>query len=151
MTTAVVFFLVLSMFTLVVVFSANTLLLQRERQNVNNTISKVVTYIEKDWDSDEELSPEPLLAALYSPKNIYPSIINGVLSEKRSLDGQVAVSNRLYSNQSIYVYDKKGTFIFTSEEDTDSPPGMSEVNKLKLVSYKGKAWFLTTSSNLWQG
>ena len=36
MTTAVVFFLVLSMFTLVVVFSANTLLLQRERQNVNN-------------------------------------------------------------------------------------------------------------------
>ena len=92
MTTAVVFFLVLSMFTLVVVFSANTLLLQRERQNVNNTISKVVTYIEKDWDSDEELSPEPLLAALYSPKNIYPSIINGVLSEKRSLDGQVAVS-----------------------------------------------------------
>ena len=78
MTTAVVFFLVLSMFTLVVVFSANTLLLQRERQNVNNTISKVVTYIEKDWDSDEELSPEPLLAALYSPKNIYPSIINGV-------------------------------------------------------------------------
>ena len=37
MTTAVVFFLVLSMFTLVVVFSANTLLLQRERQNVNNT------------------------------------------------------------------------------------------------------------------
>ena len=47
MTTAVVFFLVLSMFTLVVVFSANTLLLQRERQNVNNTISKVVTYIEK--------------------------------------------------------------------------------------------------------
>ena len=72
MTTAVVFFLVLSMFTLVVVFSANTLLLQRERQNVNNTISKVVTYIEKDWDSDEELSPEPLLAALYSPKNIYP-------------------------------------------------------------------------------
>ena len=79
MTTAVVFFLVLSMFTLVVVFSANTLLLQRERQNVNNTISKVVTYIEKDWDSDEELSPEPLLAALYSPKNIYASIINGVL------------------------------------------------------------------------
>ena len=57
MTTAVVFFLVLSMFTLVVIFSANTLLLQRERQNVNNTISKVVTYIEKDWDSDEELSP----------------------------------------------------------------------------------------------
>ena len=142
MTTAVVFFLVLSMFTLVVVFSANTLLLQRERQNVNNTISKVVTYIEKDWDSDEELSPEPLLAALYSPKNIYPSIINGVLSEKRSLDGQVAVSNRLYSNQSVYVYDKKGTFIFTSEEDTDSPPGMSEVNKLKLVSYKGKRGFL---------
>ena len=46
MTTAVVFFLVLSMFTLVVVFSANTLLLQRERQNVNTTISKVVTYIE---------------------------------------------------------------------------------------------------------
>lgn len=81
--------------------------MQRERQNVNNTISKVVTYIEKDWDSDEELSPEPLLAALYSPKNIYPSIINGVLSEKRSLDGQVAVSNRLYSNQSIYVYDKR--------------------------------------------
>ncbi|MGO2208299.1 MAG: histidine kinase dimerization/phospho-acceptor domain-containing protein, partial [Streptococcus thermophilus] len=142
MTTAVVFFLVLSMFTLVVVFSANTLLLQRERQNVNNTISKVVTYIEKDWDSDEELSPEPLLAAFYSPKNIYPSIINGVLSEKRSLDGQVAVSNRLYSNQSVYVYDKKGTFIFTSEEDTDSPPGMSEVNKLKLVSYKGKRGFL---------
>lgn len=58
MTTAVVFFLVLSMFTLVVIFSANTLLLQRERQNVNTTISKVVTYIEKDWDSDEELSPE---------------------------------------------------------------------------------------------
>lgn len=75
MTTAVVFFLVLSMFTLVVIFSANTLLLQRERQNVNTTISKVVTYIEKDWDSDEELSPEPLLAALYSPKNIYASII----------------------------------------------------------------------------
>ena len=47
MTTAVVFFLVLSMFTLVVIFSANTLLLQRERQNVNTTISKVVTYIEK--------------------------------------------------------------------------------------------------------
>ena len=65
MTTAVVFFLVLSMFTLVVVFSANTLLLQRERQNVNTTISKVVTYIEKDWDSDEELSPEPLLAEKY--------------------------------------------------------------------------------------
>ena len=39
MTTAVVFFLVLSMFTLVVIFSANTLLLQRERQNVNTTIS----------------------------------------------------------------------------------------------------------------
>lgn len=96
MTTAVVFFLVLSMFTLVVVFSANTLLLQRERQNVNTTISKVVTYIEKDWDSDEELSPEPLLAALYSPKNIYASIINGVLSEKHSLDGQVAISNKLY-------------------------------------------------------
>ena len=38
MTTAVVFFLVLSMFTLVVIFSANTLLLQRERQNVNTTI-----------------------------------------------------------------------------------------------------------------
>ncbi len=69
-------------------FSANTLLLQRERQNVNTTIAKVVTYIEKDWDSDEELSPEPLLAALYSPKNIYASIINGVLSEKHSLDGQ---------------------------------------------------------------
>ena len=66
-TAAVVFFLVLSMFTLVVVLSANTLLLQRERQNVNNTISKVVTYIEKDWDSDEELSPESLLSALYSP------------------------------------------------------------------------------------
>ena len=65
-----------------------------------------------------------------------------MLSEKRSLDGQVAVSNRLYSNQSVYVYDKKGTFIFTSEEDTDSPPGMSEVNKLKLVSYKGKRGFL---------
>ena len=121
MTTAVVFFLVLSMFTLVVVFSANTLLLQRERQNVNTTISKVVTYIEKDWDSDEELSPEPLLAALYSPKNIYASIINGVLSEKHSLDGQVAISNKLYSNQSVFVYDKKGTFIFTSEENTDSP------------------------------
>ena len=86
MTTAVVFFLVLSLFTLVVIFSANTLLLQRERQNVNTTIAKVVTYIEKDWDSDEELSPEPLLAALYSPKNIYASIINGVLSEKHSLD-----------------------------------------------------------------
>lgn len=28
------------------------------------------------------------------------------------------------------------------EEDTDSPPGMSEVNKLKLVSYKGKRGFL---------
>ena len=92
MTTAVVFFLVLSMFTLVVVFSANTLLLQRERQNVNNTISKVVTYIEKDWDSDEELSPEPLLAALYSPKNIYPSIINGVLSERRPLLGMLKFS-----------------------------------------------------------
>ena len=65
-----------------------------------------------------------------------------MLYEKRSLDGQVAVSNRLYSNQSVYVYDKKGTFIFTSEEDTDSPPGMSEVNKLKLVSYKGKRGFL---------
>ena len=142
MTTAVVFFLVLSMFTLVVVFSANTLLLQRERQNVNNTIAKVVTYIEKDWDSDEELSPEPLLAALYSPKNIYASIINGVLSEKHSLDGQVAISNKLYSNQSVFVYDKKGTFIFTSEENTDSPPGMSEVNKLKSVSYKGKRGFL---------
>ena len=142
MTTAVVFFLVLSMFTLVVVFSANTLLLQRERQNVNNTISKVVTYIEKDWDSDEELSPEPLLAALYSPKNIYASIINGVLSEKHSLDGQVAISNKLFSNQSVFVYDKKGTFIFTSEENTDSPPGMSEVNKLKSVSYKGKRGFL---------
>ena len=142
MTTAVVFFLVLSMFTLVVVFSANTLLLQRERQNVNATISKVVTYIEKDWDSDEELSPEPLLAALYSPKNIYASIINGVLSEKHSLDGQVAISNKLYSNQSVFVYDKKGTFIFTSEENTDSPPGMSEVNKLKSVSYKGKRGFL---------
>ena len=142
MTTAVVFFLVLSMFTLVVVFSANTLLLQRERQNVNTTISKVVTYIEKDWDSDEELSPEPLLAALYSPKNIYASIINGVLSEKHSLDGQVAISNKLYSNQSVFVYDKKGTFIFTSEENTDSPPGMSEVNKLKSVSYKGKRGFL---------
>ncbi|PZD56888.1 HAMP domain-containing sensor histidine kinase [Streptococcus salivarius] len=142
MTTAVVFFLVLSMFTLVVVFSANTLLLQRERQNVNNTISKVVTYIEKDWDSDEELSPEPLLAALYSPKNIYASIINGVLSEKHSLDGQVAISNKLFFNQSVFVYDKKGTFIFTSEENTDSPPGMSEVNKLKSVSYKGKRGFL---------
>ena len=142
MTAAVVFFLVLSMFTLVVVFSANMLLLQRERQNVNNTISKVVTYIEKDWDSDEELSPERLLAALYSPKNIYASMVNGVLSEKHSLDGQVAVSNKLYSNQSVYVYDKKGTFIFTSEEDTDSPPGMSEVNKLKSVSYKGKRGFL---------
>ena len=142
MTAAVVFFLVLSMFTLVVVFSANMLLLQRERQNVNNTISKVVTYIEKDWDSDEELSPEPLLVALYSPKNIYASMINGVLSEKHFLDGQVAVSNKLYSNQSVYVYDKKGTFIFTSEEDTDSPPGMSEVNKLKSVSYKGKRGFL---------
>ena len=142
MTTAVVFFLVLSMFTLVVVFSANTLLLQRERQNVNATISKVVTYIEKDWDSDEELSPEQLLAALYSPKNIYASIINGVLSEKHSLDGQVAISNKLYSNQSVFVYDKKGTFIFTSEENTDSPPGMSEVNKLKSVSYKGKRGFL---------
>ena len=141
-TAAVVFFIVLSMFTLVVVLSANTLLLQRERQNVNNTISKVVTYIEKDWDSDEELSPEPLLAALYSPKDIYGSMINGVLSEKHSLDGQVAVSNKLYSNQSVYVYDKKGTFIFTSEEDTDSPPGMSEVNKLKSVSYKGKRGFL---------
>ena len=118
------------------------LLLQRERQNVNTTISKVVTYIEKDWDSDEELSPEPLLAALYSPKNIYASIINGVLSEKHSLDGQVAISNKLYSNQSVFVYDKKGTFIFTSEENTDSPPGMSEVNKLKSVSYKGKRGFL---------
>ena len=81
--------------------------LQRERQNVNTTIAKVVTYIEKDWDSDEELSPEPLLAALYSPKNIYASIINGVLSEKHSLDGQVAISNKLYSNQSVFVYDKK--------------------------------------------
>ena len=69
-------------------------------------------------------------------------MINGVLSEKHSLDGQVAVSNKLYSNQSVYVYDKKGTFIFTSEEDTDSPPGMSEVNKLKSVSYKGKRGFL---------
>lgn len=37
---------------------------------------------------------------------------------------------------------KKGTFIFTSEENTDSPPGMSEVNKLKSVSYKGKRGFL---------
>lgn len=130
------------MFTLVVVFSANTLLLQREHQNVSATISRVVTCIEKDWDSDEELSPEPLLATLYSPKNIYESIINGVLSEKHSLDGQVAISNILYSNQSVFVYDKKGMFIFISEENTDSPPGMSEINKLKSVSYKGKRGFL---------
>lgn len=68
MTTAVVFFLVLSMFTLVVVFSANTLLLQRERQNVNNTISKVVTYIEKDWDSDEELSQSRFSGPLFTEK-----------------------------------------------------------------------------------
>ncbi len=66
--------------------------------------------------------------------------------KKHSLDGQVAISNKLYSNQSVFVYDKKGTFIFTSEENTDSPPGMSEVNKLKSVSYKGKAWFPATSS-----
>ena len=58
------------------------------------------------------------------------------------MDGQVAISNKLYSNQSVFVYDKKGTFIFTSEENTDSPPGMSEVNKLKSVSYKGKRGFL---------
>ena len=42
MTTAVVFFLVLSMFTLVVVFSANTLLLQRERQNVTLQSQKLL-------------------------------------------------------------------------------------------------------------
>ena len=60
MTTAVVFFLVLSMFTMVVIFSANTLLLQRERQNVNSTLSKVSTYVEKDWDSDDDLSAEAL-------------------------------------------------------------------------------------------
>ncbi len=59
MTTAVVFFLVLSMFTLVVF--GQYVSLRRECQNVNNTISKVVTYIEKGRDSDEELSPEPLL------------------------------------------------------------------------------------------
>ena len=112
MTTAVVFFLVLSMFTLVVIFSANTLLLQRERQNVNATIAKVVTYIEKDWDSDEELSPEPLLSALYSPKNIYASIINGVLSEKHSLDGQVAISNKLYSKSICFVYDKRNVYLY---------------------------------------
>ena len=41
MTTAVVFFLVLSLFTLVVIFSANTLLLQRERQNVNTTSKRI--------------------------------------------------------------------------------------------------------------
>ena len=42
MTTAVVFFLVLSLFTLVVIFSANTLLLQRERQNVTLQSQKLL-------------------------------------------------------------------------------------------------------------
>ena len=59
-----------------------------------------------------------------------------------SLDGQVAISNKLFLTNLFFVYDKKGTFIFTSEENTDSPPGMSEVNKLKSVSYKGKRGFL---------
>lgn len=47
-----------------------------------------------------------------------------------------------YIPTSLSMFMTKGTFIFTSEEDTDSPPGMSEVNKLKLVSYKGKRGFL---------
>ena len=36
----------------------------------------------------------------------------------------------------------KRNLYLTSEENTDSPPGMSEVNKLKSVSYKGKRGFL---------
>ena len=42
MTTAVVFFLVLSLFTLVVIFSANTLLLQRERQMITLQSQKLL-------------------------------------------------------------------------------------------------------------
>ena len=47
MTTAVVFFLVLSMFTLVVVFSANTLLLQRERQKVMLPFQRLLHTLKK--------------------------------------------------------------------------------------------------------
>ena len=76
--------------------------MQRERQNVNTTIAKVVTYIEKDWDSDEELSPEPLLAALYSPKISMHQLLMAYFLKSTTLDGQVAISNKLYSNQSVF-------------------------------------------------
>ncbi|MGT2906814.1 ATP-binding protein [Streptococcus dentiloxodontae] len=141
MTTAVVFFLVLSFFTLLVLFLADTLLLNHERNNVQRTLSSVVSYIEKD-KSDEELSAESLAQYLYQSKPLPVSVENGVLSEAKVTEGQGAVSNKLYVNQDIFIYNSEGALVFTTTSDTKNPPGMTESDKLATVSYKKRKGYV---------
>ena len=64
-----------------------------------------------------------------------------MLSEKHSLDGQVAISNKLYSNQSVFVYDKSERLSLLQGEHRFASRYIRG-KQTEVVSYKGRGFLL---------
>ncbi|MBM7635456.1 HAMP domain-containing sensor histidine kinase [Streptococcus saliviloxodontae] len=109
--TSGLFFLILMLFSIIVLVSANFLLLDHERSAVTSTINNVSKRFK---GLDSEVTAESILQYLYAPESVTATVTDNLLYEKNISGSRIAISSLLYSNQIIYIYDNSNHLVFTT-------------------------------------
>ncbi|WP_386700945.1 HAMP domain-containing sensor histidine kinase [Streptococcus loxodontisalivarius] len=109
--TSGLFFLILLLFSIVMLVSANFLLLDHERSAVTTTIKNVSKRFK---GLDSEVTAESILQYLYAPESVTATVTNNLLYEKNISGSRIAISSLLYSNQIVYIYDNSNHLVFTT-------------------------------------
>ncbi|MFC3928222.1 HAMP domain-containing sensor histidine kinase [Streptococcus caprae] len=109
-----------------------------------NRITDNITLIkDRLSESDEVLTVGSITSILY--KNATTDTLVDNNGSYYILRAERDITNMLYSNQKLFVYDPDGDLIFTSSEDADNPK-MTELNKIETVRTKSDMVYVLTEA-----
>lgn len=121
------FFLILTMFTIMVLFFSNDVLIKQEEKTIRTTADLVQRHIS---DIDAPLTKENLINYFHTGQTIDMASSDTILTEGMAISGNNSVSHLLYSNQIAYLYNIKKELLFTTGLELD-PIALGPLNTLR--------------------
>lgn len=131
------FFLILTMFTVAMLFFSNDVLIKQEEETIRTTADLVQRHIS---EIDAPLTKDNLLSYFHAHTTNEKVDSNAILTEDIAVSGNHSVSHLLYSNQIAYLYDANKNLLFTTGSDL-SPVTLGPLNVLRSEKIDGDRGF----------